>query len=120
MSSINQEQLAEYAKKLKDYNSQAIKAIVEWDLKSLAIILENYISLKKSIRISRLDSHILNIADREVKDIYEKFFSDKLEIEQFIKSIDTEEPIEDLNDDEIENQRDLLYAKFSHYEYVKN
>lgn len=55
-----------------------------------------------------------------MKDIYEKVFSNKLEIDQFIKSIYTKEPIKDLNDDEIENLRDLLYAKFSHYEYVRN
>lgn len=47
MVSINQEQLAEYAKKLKEYNSQAIKAIVEWDTEALAVILSDYISLNK-------------------------------------------------------------------------
>jgi hypothetical protein len=120
MSSIKQEQLAEYAKKIKEYNRQAIKAIVEWEPESLAGILSDYIHLKKSIRIKRIDSHILNIVDREVKDIYEKVFSDKLQIDQFIKYIDTEAAIEMLNDDEIESQRDLLYSKFSHYEYIKN
>ena len=120
MSSINQEQLAEYAKKLKEYNRQAIEAFLKWDIEALAIIVSDYISLKKSIRISDIDSHIINIPDKEVKHIYERLYSGKLEIDQIIKSIDTEEPIEDLNDDEIENLSDLLYTKFSHYEYVRN
>ena len=97
-----------------------LKAIIEWDPKSLANILSEYIAFKKSIHISNIDSHIIYVANREVKEIYEKFSSDKLEIDQFIKSIDTDESIGGLNDDEIENQRDLLYAKFSHYEYVRN
>ena len=120
MSSINQEQLAEYAKKLKEYNRQAIEAFLKWDIEALAIIVSDYISLKKSIRISDIDSHIINIADKEVRDIYERLYSEKLEIDQIIKSIDTAEPIEDLSDDEIEELSDLFYAKFSHYEYVKN
>jgi hypothetical protein len=120
MSSFNQEQLAEYAKKLKEYNRQAIEAFLKWDIEALAIIVSDYTSLKKSIRISDIDFHIINIADKEVKHIYERLYSGKLEIDQIIKPIDTEEPIEGLNDDEIENLSDLLYNKFSHYEYVRN
>ena len=69
MSSINPEQLSEYAKELKEYNRQAIKAIIEWDPEALAVILSDYILLKKSIRINCIDSHILNIVNRNVKDI---------------------------------------------------
>jgi hypothetical protein len=86
----------------------------------LTVILSDYISLKKSIRINDIDSNILNIHDNKVKDIYEQVFSKRLHIDQIIESIDTEEPIDNLNDDEIENLSDLLYYKFSHYEYIKN
>jgi hypothetical protein len=120
MSSIDQEQLAEYAKKIKEYNRQAEEAFFEWDIEALAIIVSDYISLKKSIHISEIDCHVINIPDEEVKDIYKKVFSKKLKIDQIIQSIDTGEPIEDLNDDEIESLSDLLYAKFSHHEYVRN
>jgi hypothetical protein len=120
MSSINQEQLAENAKKLKEYNRQAIKVFVEGNIQALAIIISEYNSLKKSIRISDIDLNTITIPDREVKDIYVKVFSDKLVIDKIIKAIDSEEPVDDLSDDEIDNLSDLLYAKFSHYEYVRN
>jgi len=115
MSSINQAQLAEYAKKLKEYNRQAIEAFLNWDTESLAVILSDYILLKTFIRINDIDSHIINLPD-----IYEKVFSKKLKIDQIIESMDTKEPIEHLNDDEVKNLRNLLYDKFSHYEYVRN
>jgi hypothetical protein len=120
MSLISQEQLAEYSIKLKEYNRQATEAFIKWDTESLTVILSDYISLKKSIRINDIDSHILNIQDSEVKDIYEQVFINRLHIDQIIESIDTEEPIDNLNDDEIENLSGLLYSKFSHYEYIKN
>jgi ABC-type enterochelin transport system substrate-binding protein len=81
MSSINQEQLAEYAKKLKDYNRQAIEALFEPDIEALAIIISDYIALKKYIRISDINSHIITIPDKEVIDIYGKISSKNLTIE---------------------------------------
>jgi len=103
---------------------QAVKLILEWNLKGLSDTLLKFIDLKKKIRKTLINYPIANIYDQATQEILRKIQQENpFQADKIIKVIEqqTDEPIEydKLEFDEIEELSDLFYSWFSHYEYLE-
>jgi hypothetical protein len=126
MSDSVEIKIVEDALRLSDLNRSIIKAIVEGQTGGLFELLKNYSELKKKIKITILDYPVIRVQHPVAKEILEKVATGRLlQSDKVIRNLLDlqDDPASDVDDDldfdEIEELRDVLYSWFSHYEYVR-
>lgn len=116
--------LTKSALRLKEINRLAVKAAIEGPSKELLKLLDEFRNVKKSIKISLIDTDIPKVDDKEAKNIINRIVNEhifdadnmiaRLEnitgVELNVSSLEPEET------DQLES--DLFYSWFSGYEYV--
>lgn len=111
--------------KLKKTDKEVVKNIVEGKMDEVIETLTAFMSIKKKIKKDLMECSIAHIPNSESRDILKKIQQNELfQADKILQSIEdtTGEPInyEDLEEDDIDELKDILYVWFGPDEYVRD
>jgi hypothetical protein len=117
-------QLTQDALALNKLNKIVVKFVVEWNPEELSKSLQEYVKIKKRIKITLIDNPVVKVSDPTAQDILKKINQDDFQADRLIRIFESQsdEPVSlaDLDETEIEKLgSDLFYSWYSHYEYIE-
>jgi histone H3/H4 len=117
-------QLTQDALALNKLNKIVVKSVVEWNPAELSKSLQEYVKIKKRIKITLIDNPVVKVSDPAAQDILKKINQDDFQADRLIRILESQsdEPVSLAGLDETEIEElgsDLFYSWYSHYEYIE-
>jgi len=118
--------LKKSALRLREVNRLVIKSTIEGSGKELYKLLDEFRSIKKSLKIALIDTSISKIDNKEAQQIINQIVGEHVfEADKIIANIEgltgKKYNVNELNPDETDQlEADFFYSWFSGYEYINN